>query len=150
METAQIYTDVVLKTENRAWWLNPYSLSTWGNEAGGFLSLRLVQGGARDYVMVQVSVTVVKYHDQKPLEEKGFISVSSLHPSSGGFRAGTWSRVLKLRPHRSTAYWLVPCGLLSLLPYMTRNSLPRGGITPVSWALPCQSLIKETPLQTCL
>lgn len=69
---------MVLKTENRAWWLNPYSLSTWGNGAGGFLSLRLVQGGARDYVMVQVSVTVVKYHDQKPLEEKGFISVSSL------------------------------------------------------------------------
>lgn len=28
--------------------------------------------------MVRVSITVVKYHDQKPLEEKGFISISSL------------------------------------------------------------------------
>lgn len=85
--------------------------------------------------MVRVSITVVKYHDQKPLEEKGFISISSLqsvhHPEDSGqeLKVGIWSQVLKQRPQRSTDYWIVPYGLLSLLPYMTRNSLHMGGIT---------------------
>jgi hypothetical protein len=44
-------------------------------------------------------------------------------------RAGAWRQKLMQRPWRDAAYWLAPCGLLSLLSYRTQDYQPRDGTT---------------------
>lgn len=51
-----------------------------------------------------------------------FIAYSKL---SEEIMAGTWSLEPKQRPSRSTVYWLVVYGLLSLLTYTSQDCLPR-------------------------
>jgi hypothetical protein len=50
---------------------------------------------------------------------------------------GTW------KPWRSTAYWLAPHNLISLLSHRTQDHWPRDGITHSGWALLHQSLSKK-------
>ena len=60
-------------------------------------------------------------------------------------RAGTWRQEETWKPWRGAAYWLAPCGLLSLLSYRTQDHKPRDGTTHNELGPPYQSLIKKMP-----
>lgn len=94
-------------------------------------------------VLVRVTISVIKHHDQTQVGEEGvhlasFTALSIINGSQGrsSNRAGTLSQELKHRPWRSTAHWLTPHGLLRLLCYKSKTIST--GITSLTmgWVLP--------------
>jgi hypothetical protein len=74
-------------------------------------------------VLVRVSIAAKKHHDQTP--SGGGKSLFCLHfhtlfiakgsQNMNSSKVGTWRQELMQRPWRGAAFWLAPCGLLSLL-----------------------------------
>ena len=71
----------------------------------------------------------MKHHDQSNFgEERVYLASTSHHcfTTEGGKdrnsgRTGTSRQALMQRPWRGAAYWLIPCGLLSMLSYRTED-----------------------------
>ena len=92
-------------------------------------------------IIVQVTVAVMKHHDQNNLERKGLIwlTLPSLFITEGSqdrnsSRAGIWRQELMQRPWRGAAYWLTSRGLLNSAHLVEpRNTCPSLAMV---WALP--------------
>lgn len=65
-------------------------------------------------------------------------------------RAGTWMQELMQRPWRSTAYWIAPHDLLSLLSYTTQCHQPRDGTTLHGMRPATSNINQKITLQACL
>jgi hypothetical protein len=61
------------------------------------------------------------------LGRKQFIFVYSCNLSGREVRVRNSRQELKQGAQKNIPYWLPPCGLLSLLSYITRDNLPVGG-----------------------
>lgn len=100
-------------------------------------------------VSIRISIAVINYPCYEHLGGEGFILVillcrsPSLKEVTPELRAGTWRYELKQRPGRSSAFWLVSHGLLSLLSCITQDTWPGVVLPRVGWTLPHPSLIEN-------
>lgn len=95
-----------------------------------------------------LSISVTQHCDQKQLRTKWFSWFTSPDHSDGGKpgqepKVETCRQGLRQRSWRNAAYWLPPCGLLSLLPIQLRTIYPEVMPLTEGWFLPHQPEIKE-------
>lgn len=103
-------------------------------------------------VLLRVTITVTKHHDQKQLWRIGSFGLHNLnHNSLREIKAGSQtqqesgeSQELVQKPWR-TASWLAPGGLLRLLSYSTQSLQLVVTSPTMAWAFLYQSLIKKMP-----
>lgn len=105
---------------------------------------------ARQAFCLSVLVVVMVHHDHKQLGKERVYFVLQLSgmavalPSPREVKAGSWREELEQEPWRSTAYWLTPCGLFSLLGVVPRATCPRGVRLTENWSPPNHASIKKT------
>lgn len=85
----------------------------------------------------RVSVTVIKHHHQKQLMKEGIYLAYTSHlcPLLKDRNSRKLEQELKQWLWRSSACFLVPHGLLTLLPIQSRATCPGGSPSIVSWTL---------------
>ena len=118
----------------------------------------LDQGQLRySYVLVRITIAMMKHHNQSKLGRKEFIRLTLLYHSSSLRKSGQepkQGRNLEVgadeRPWRGAAYCLAPPGLLSLPSGKIKTTCPRVAPPTMGGALPTLSLIEKMPYSQIL